>query len=156
MNATVGNTLLTSSASSVGVEPELEFPDLQWQLEHLERVLVRSWSRETSYDPENWSKHNSAWGQCAVTALIIQDLFGGDLIFGEVNGIPHYWNRLAHRKQVDLTAQQFGTKIERTKGKKCDRSLVLSFPDTIRRYRRLRSNVLQRLRTTGYASTAAS
>jgi hypothetical protein len=147
MSTTVGSSRLVAGARSTGDVPRPVIPDLSPQLEHLERAFVRSWSRETSYDPENWSKLNSAWGQCAVTALIIQDLLGGDLIVGEVNGVPHYWNRLTPRRRVDLTAQQFGPEIKRTKGKKCDREFVLSFPDTIRRYRRLRTSVLQKLQT---------
>jgi hypothetical protein len=156
MTTMVGSVRATASARRIWDVLRPEIPNVHPQLEQLERALVRSWSRETSYDPENWSKLNSAWGQCAVTALIIQDHIGGELVVGEVNGIPHYWNRLTRRRQVDLTAHQFGSEIKRTKGKKCDRDFVLSFPDTIRRYRRLRSSVLQKLQTTNCAPTAAS
>jgi hypothetical protein len=146
MNTMVGRTRATARARFLIDVPRLENPDAHPKLEQLEKALVRSWSRETSYDPENWSKLNSAWGQCAITALIIQDLFGGELVVGEVNGVPHYWNRLTPLREVDLTVHQFGTEIKRTKGKKCDRDFVLSFPDTIRRYRRLRFSVIQKLR----------
>ena len=51
----------------------------------LSRVISTGWSRETSYDPPNWSGLNSAWGPCAVSALIVQDLLGGELLVGKVN-----------------------------------------------------------------------
>src|ERR1700724_3464771 len=42
--------------------------------------LAQAWSRDTSSDAEHWSASNPAWGQCAVTALIVQDLLGGHLL----------------------------------------------------------------------------
>ena len=47
-----------------------------------------------------------------MTALVVQDLLGGDLIHGEVHidGAKvwnHYWNRLPDGTEVDLTADQF-------------------------------------------------
>jgi hypothetical protein len=47
-----------------------------------------------------------------VTALIIQDLLGGELVLGEVFTEDtkvgyHYWNRLPGGRDVDLTADQF-------------------------------------------------
>lgn len=107
----------------------------------LERALVKAWSQETSFDPSGWSRHNPAWGQCAVTALIVQDHLGGKLISGKVNGIPHYWNRLAADQDIDLTIQQFGKTIRRAGVKECERDYVLSFPETQQRYQRLQERV---------------
>ncbi|WP_219105707.1 hypothetical protein [Austwickia sp. TVS 96-490-7B] len=47
-----------------------------------------------------------------MSALVIQDLLGGDLLLGEVfvDGQKigyHYWNRLPDGTVVDLTAEQF-------------------------------------------------
>jgi hypothetical protein len=47
-----------------------------------------------------------------MTALVVQDLLGGDLILGEVHvdGVRvgnHYWNRLPEGTDVDLTGDQF-------------------------------------------------
>jgi hypothetical protein len=104
-------------------------------------ALSGSWSRDTSYDPLSWCPQNSAWGQCAVTALVLQDFLGGDLMTGEVNGFHHYWNLLPTNSEVDLTLQQFDG-VERIEHrKKADRAYVLSFPDTKRRYRKLLSRV---------------
>jgi hypothetical protein len=133
MAATRG--LLVNQTPGQGVEPETNVSA------RLAGVLRRSWSRDTSYDPLSWCPENSAWGQCAVTALVLQDLLGGDLMFGEVNGFQHYWNRLPGNSEVDLTLQQFESVDRIEHRRKADRAYVLSFPDTRRRYRKLLSRV---------------
>ena len=96
-----------------------------------------AWSRETSADPDFWTPENPAWGQCAVTALVIQDAFGGDLRRGVVHGMSHYWNRLPDGRMVDLTFKQFRVNTDRPEGEDRDRAYVLSFPATVARYERL-------------------
>ena len=101
-------------------------------------TLYEAWSRDTSGDSENWDEHNPSLGQCAVSALIIQDLLGGDLVRSEVNGCSHYWNKLPNGQQIDVTLQQFGEVWARGEIKIRDREYVLSFPETAKRYERLR------------------
>jgi len=81
----------------------------------IERVVRASWSQETCdpVDLAQWSPENSARGQCAVTALVVQDLLGGALLLADVlnadgsrQGV-HYWNRLGDGVEVDLTREQF-------------------------------------------------
>ena len=62
--------------------------------------------RRTSADPEGWSPHNRPWGQCAVTALVVQDRFGGELLRARVDGVSHYWNRLPDGSELDLTRER--------------------------------------------------
>ncbi|MDM4721546.1 hypothetical protein QTQ03_18835 [Micromonospora sp. WMMA1363] len=83
-------------------------------LEMLRPVLRSGWGADTCdpHDVQDWHAGNAARGQCGVTALIIQDLLGGELILGEVLAGDvkvgyHYWNRLADGREVDLTADQF-------------------------------------------------
>ena len=45
----------------------------------LQKLLQKAWSKETSFEPDNWTPENPAWGQYAVTALVVQDFFGGEL-----------------------------------------------------------------------------
>src|SRR3989344_1821050 len=74
------------------------------------RRLERAWSRETAAPScqDRWTRENNALGQGAVTALLIQDKFGGDLIRTEVAGHgSHYFNRLPNGCTVDFTIQQF-------------------------------------------------
>lgn len=70
--------------------------------------LQQCWSAETSVDPENWSEENPAWGQCAVTAMVVFQYLGGQIIRGEYEGGSHYWNRLDDGTELDLTLSQFG------------------------------------------------
>jgi hypothetical protein len=113
----------------------------------LVKAIAESWRRETSDDPRRWSFDNPALGQCAVTALIVQDFFGGDLLCANINLTRHYWNRLPNRCELDLTKGQFkevaisGAPIEST------RQYVLSFSTTRRNYKRLRKIVLAALHT---------
>ena len=78
-------------------------------LKTLQIALLNSWNKDTCYLPmENeWSPENPAYGQCYVTALIIQDYFGGKIlkaIFEDETG--HFWN-LVDNKEIDLTRIQF-------------------------------------------------
>jgi hypothetical protein len=84
-------------------------------LADIERVIRASWSAE-SCDPvdlDQWSPETPARGQCAVTALLVQELFGGELLVAEVRHADgsrqgvHYWNRLAGGVELDLTREQF-------------------------------------------------
>lgn len=100
-------------------------------------LLLRSWSAETA-TWGFWSPQTPSLNQCAVTALVVQDFLGGDLLRCEMtNGDSHYWNRLPDGTEEDLTADQFEhievrpmreTTVVRT------RQYVLSFPDTMKRY----------------------
>ncbi|MFA6338460.1 MAG: hypothetical protein WCW87_00125 [Candidatus Paceibacterota bacterium] len=84
-------------------------------IEVLKRALEKSWTQKTSADPKNWNKENPQWGQCAVTALVVQDLFGGkiyrlDLAFADDLKVrlmrSHYFNS-TENQLIDLTADQF-------------------------------------------------
>jgi hypothetical protein len=84
-------------------------------LADLEAVIRRSWSAQTCdpADRADWSAANPALGQCGTTALVLQDLLGGELLTAEVHHADgsrqghHYWNRLAGGVEVDLTREQF-------------------------------------------------
>jgi hypothetical protein len=86
---------------------------------------------------------NRSWGQCAVTALLVQDRLGGRLLRTTVGGASHYLNETPDGERIDLTLEQFGPgatydfePIER------QRDYVLSFPDTARRYELLRERIV--------------
>lgn len=82
----------------------------------LERAFCLSWSADTTcLDAKSltkWHPDNAAHGQCGPTALIVQDLLGGDLLIAEVSGgnegdEVHYWNRFSGGFEIDLTREQF-------------------------------------------------
>jgi hypothetical protein len=83
-------------------------------LEVLQSAIRASWCLETCdpTDAADWAVTNSSLGHCAVSALVVHDFFGGELLEAEVlfqNGAHqgfHYWNRLAG-VEVDLTREQF-------------------------------------------------
>ena len=106
--------------------------------------LREVWSRETTSDPLAWSPANPAWGQCAVTACVVQDHFGGTVVWAEAmlpdgRRISHYFNNLAG-EVLDFTRDQFpeGTVIpegkEKRNGFPTTRDYVLSFEVTRKRY----------------------
>jgi hypothetical protein len=79
-------------------------------------VLIRScWSEKTCdpVDLPEWSAENPSLGQCAVTALVVQDLLGGEILLADVHHADgsrqgvHYWNRFPQGVEVDLTREQF-------------------------------------------------
>ncbi|MEZ4503111.1 MAG: hypothetical protein R3C39_10840 [Dehalococcoidia bacterium] len=110
-------------------------------LDELREVIEKAWTADTSADPLGWSLENPAWGQCAVTALLIQDSFGGELLRADVDGISHYWNRLPSGEEVDLTRHQFRGTAVVSRAELRERSYVLSFPETRKRYQRLKSRI---------------
>ncbi len=66
-------------------------------------ALENAWSIETA---KQWSKENPANGQCNVTAAVVQDLFGGEILRTPYPSVWHYYNRI-NGKRVDLTDSQF-------------------------------------------------
>jgi hypothetical protein len=80
-------------------------------------------------------------GQCAVSALVVQDFLGGCLLRCVVNGRSHYLNRLPSGEEVDLTIEQFGPWPVQGPATERRREYVLSFGETAGRYRLLRRRV---------------
>jgi hypothetical protein len=81
-------------------------------LGELEAAIRQAWGRETSDDPDDWSEANRARGQCAVTALVVRELLGGEILVANVlrDGVRvdrHAWNRLPSGLTIDLTREQF-------------------------------------------------
>ena len=79
---------------------------------NIERALRSCWGRDTSDDPDEWARDNPTRGQCGVTALVIRELLGGEILMADVlgshlQGERHAWNRLPSGEEVDLTRDQF-------------------------------------------------
>lgn len=74
----------------------------------LRDAFLKSWSRDTTYPrtKDQWSTANPSFGQCAVTSLVINDLYGGKIVVNR--DFHHYWNVLNDGTVVDLTKEQFG------------------------------------------------
>ncbi|MBA2349691.1 MAG: hypothetical protein H0V81_15530 [Solirubrobacterales bacterium] len=83
-------------------------------LVEVERAIRAAWERETSDDPELWSEGNRALGQCAVSALVVRAIYGGDIVIatvldrdGERTPDGHAWNVLPSGEHVDFSFDQF-------------------------------------------------
>lgn len=125
-------------------------------LPDLKRAFAVAWAADTSADGANWSPTNPSYGQCAVTACIVQDYLGGDIVWAGVpqNGqdqpVSHYFNVVGGR-EVDLTRAQFAdgtvvpSGIEKKKDFASTRDYVLSFPVTRERYDVLSARVAKAL-----------
>jgi hypothetical protein len=80
----------------------------------LKQAIELSWARDTTYwaMARSWSKNNPACGQCAVTALAVQEFLGGQIVSGVAkDGTIHFWNRILGIR-IDLTRKQFKTKMK--------------------------------------------
>lgn len=73
----------------------------------LERAFEETWSKDTTYPElkEEWSEENKAYGQCAITALVVFDIYGGRIVYDKSNF--HLWNELPDGTQQDLSRKQF-------------------------------------------------
>ena len=73
-------------------------------------VLSTLWCRETCAPrmQKDWSEDNITWGQCSITAFLVQDIFGGKVYGIPLNdGSVHCYNEV-DGKVFDLTSEQFG------------------------------------------------
>lgn len=73
------------------------------KIKQLIEVLYESWSIESS---SKWTKENPAAGQCGVTALVMNDLLGGDIVKTKLSEGWHYYNMI-EGKIVDFSQPQF-------------------------------------------------
>jgi hypothetical protein len=87
-----------------------------FSLAEIDRALRASWAADTCAADDAacapWNADDPVWGHCDVTALVVNDVLGGDLMVGEVHveGERHgyHWrNRLATGVEIDLTRDQF-------------------------------------------------
>lgn len=71
-------------------------------------LLKKCWSKVTAYPPSLKSgKQCPSRGQCFITALLIRKLYGGNILFGKINGEKHYWN-IINGVEIDFTSDQYG------------------------------------------------
>src|SRR3989338_958114 len=126
---------------------------------NLFQAIQKSWWMDTSADMENWSEDNPAWGQCAVTALTVQDFLGGEILRLDLTKHPdpkvavmrsHYFNRI-NGEMLDVSSDQFGD-INRFYAFRSSNGIIvrnrhyfLKNQDTRSRYAHLRYNVAKLL-----------
>ncbi|PED55927.1 hypothetical protein COD75_25130 [Bacillus anthracis] len=82
-------------------------------MDHVKRkqiyeALIRSWSIETS---SKWTIENPAKGQCGVTALVVQDIYRGEIKKTKVREAWHFYNFIDGQR-FDFTEVQFNEKLD--------------------------------------------
>lgn len=96
-------------------------------------ALQSCWIKETSKQPEKWTKTNPSLGQCAITSVIVKEMFGGIIIRGEMkNGQTHYWN-IVGNDIVDLTRDQYKHELSFERISLVNEDKILSNEDTAKR-----------------------
>lgn len=115
--------------------------------EELKEAFIQAWSRETCYprQKDEWKKENPTIGQCAVTALVINELYGGQIVYNEEYN--HFWNILPSGQEIDLTKDQFGEGITILEARVVERNEILNTKSakrakTANRYENLKTKVL--------------
>src|SRR3990172_1508710 len=80
-----------------------------------ERLLPLVADKDTSADPNGWTKENPTWGHCAVASVVANKLFGGEILRASLEHVPefarmrsHYVNSFQDKGIVDFTKPQFG------------------------------------------------
>ena len=71
-------------------------------------ALYDSWSSQTAIQ---WSPGNPALGQCNVTSLLIENLFGGRILKTRYREGFHFYNEIDGRR-YDFTASQFTAPVD--------------------------------------------
>lgn len=121
-------------------------PEYIQKLNSLQEILVKCYSKDTAYplNIELWNSKNPTCGQCAITAVIIQDYFGGTIHRIKMkDNETHYFNIL-DGKIVDFTKEQYelyNIVIQYEPNELISRERILSNPNTNKRYNILKERV---------------
>ena len=113
------------------------------EIRTLKKVLNMAWSKETCVPSlrDNYDDGNKSLGQCAITALVVNDYFGGKIMRCMTSTGSHYYNMIDD-EIVDLTAEQFIDEVPLyNEGAERTREYLLSNDDTKSRYLMLLKNV---------------
>ena len=112
-------------------------------LKELKKALLKSYSKNLCYEKvrDKWTEENKTLGMCAITALVVNDYFNGEIAKIKVDGISHYFN-IINNDIIDLTASQFKNIIDYKDYKLVNRKDILT-EDTKNRYQRLKEKVIK-------------
>ena len=113
-------------------------------LEDLQKACYASYARDLCYPSVQkfWNEENKCFGMCTITALIVQDYFGGKLCKMKVGDTLHYFN-LIDREIVDFTASQFENKVEYENYQVAYRKQILKIQNVKNRYYLLKERVIR-------------
>lgn len=114
-------------------------------IENIQKALLECYSKDLCYLKirDSWNENNKCFGMCAITSLIINDYFGGEIGKIYVDGISHYFN-LIEGKIVDLTISQFHHEVDYKDYQVVERQNIL-IDDTETRYNILKTRLVKKL-----------
>ena len=114
-------------------------------IDNMQKVLLECYSKDLCYSKvqDFWDDNNKCLSMCAITSLIINDYFGGNICKIYVAGISHYFN-LVDEEIIDLTSSQFNHEIDYKDYQIVDRQEIL-IDDTKNRYYILKSKLIKSL-----------
>lgn len=112
-------------------------------IDQLFGILLEVWCRETAYPScqRDYDHDNDpTYGQCAITATLVYDMFGGTIHKVRCSGGgTHYFNKI-NGHYIDLTRDQFDVEyldVEYENNQEIPREYCGKNADTLKRYRLL-------------------
>lgn len=120
-------------------------------LEDLFNILLECWSKETAYPScqAEWGPNDPSYGQCAITAMLVYDMFGGSIHRIRVSdGGTHYFNKIEGH-YIDLTVNQFdlyNIPVNYEPNEQMDRKYCGKNKDTQNRYDILVKRIAERVK----------
>lgn len=130
------------------------------RIDEFARILYGCYSRETAYPScqKDWVPNDATYGQCAITAMLFYDYFGGTIHRIRVEGGgTHYFNRLNGR-YYDLTREQFDLydiPLRHEPNEEMDRRYCGKNADTAKRFALLCQKAAPRLKAAGFEPLTA-
>ena len=110
-------------------------------------VLSKLWCKKTcAYRMQNkWSKDNMTLGQCSITSILVQDIFGGE-IYGILleDGNYHCFN-VIEGYTFDLTSEQFKYELDYSNSCLQDRNVHLKNKEKEERYKYLKEQFINKV-----------
>lgn len=120
-------------------------------IDQLFGILLDVWCRDTAYPScqKDYDRENDpTYGQCAITAMLVYDMFGGTIHKVRVDGGgTHYFNRIDNH-YIDLTRDQFDLydlPLEYEHNEVVPRAYCGKNMDTRKRYQLLVRSISERL-----------
>lgn len=117
-------------------------------LDDLYAILRKAWRKETAYRScqAEWVDSDPSYGQCAITAMLVYDMFGGSIHRIRVDGGgTHYFNKI-NGHYIDLTVEQFdlyNIPVSYEPNEEMQRQYCGKNADTAKRYKLLIERIAQ-------------
>ena len=127
-------------------KPVKQFPGIT-NLNELYAVLRKCWRADTAYPncQKDWKSNDPSYGQCAITAALVNDMFGGTIHrIDTKGGGTHYFNKI-DGQWVDLAFEQFvlyHQTYKETPNKEIPRNRTCQSGDSRNRYVKLQQNMM--------------